>query len=231
MTHVYSTTGVLDVEAETHFKKQTRISAMNWACRLGLESCLRDANTLLKEHLATGTNIHQNNLQTVYCNGIRSSSTEDYLAFGLKLRGQANSAERLRIISALTCKRDSITMASLLQTSISAVGATFDFAYVSSAERTRVFNDIAANGQIGAAEAIKFLINNLDNANTHYTTNGLNSALVNLARFVVSDELRVEVIFKLSYFYRFTEMNLCFFFFFLVQLVAYRSFCHDIYYP
>lgn len=165
---------------------------MNWACRLGLESCLRDANTLLKENIATGRVIHQNNLLAVYCNGIRSSSQEDYTAFWEKLRGQTNSAERLRIISALTCKRDSVTMANLLQTSISTTATALG--YISSAERVRVFNDVAANGQIGAAEAIKFLIINLDIANTSYTQNSLNAALSNLGRFVVSDALRVEVI-------------------------------------
>lgn len=192
MSHLYSTTGVLDVEEETHFKKQSRITAMNWACRLGLESCLREANTLLKENLASGRVIHQNNLLAVYCNGIRSSTQEDYTAFWEKLRGQTNSAERLRIISALTCRRDSATLSNLLQTSIStAVNA---LGYVSNAERVRVFNDVAANGQIGATEAIKFLINNLDNANAQYGTNSLNTALSNLARFIVSDELRIEVI-------------------------------------
>lgn len=192
VTHLYSTTGVLDVTAETHFKKQSRITAMNWACRLGLESCLQEANALLKQNLASGTAIHQNNVLAVYCNGIRSASEADYTAFWEKLRGQTNSAERLRIISALTCKRDSATMSNLLQTSVSTVATPLG--YVSSAERVRVFNDVAANGQIGATEAIKFLIVSLDIANTQYGTNALNSALSNLARFVVSDELRVEVI-------------------------------------
>lgn len=192
LTHLYSTTGVLDVEGETHFRKQSRITAMNWACRLGLESCLRDANALLKENIATGRFIHQNNLLAVYCNGIRNATTEDFTAFREKLRGQTNNAERLRIISALTCKRDNATMSTLLQSSV-ATGAD-PLGFSSTAERVRVFNDIAANGQIGAAEAIKFLITNLDNANVAYGTNSLNTAVSNLARFVVTDALLAEVI-------------------------------------
>lgn len=185
---MYSTTGVLDVENEAHYHKQSRINAMNWGCRLGLEKCLTDTSTLLKSHMTSGVAIHQNNVATVYCAGMRSSTVEEYAAFMLKFQGETNADERLRILSGLGCRKNNDTLTAFIQTSVGT-----EVNYRTPAERYRVFTSVVANGAVGLEAAIKFLIDNMDAASTTYGANNLNNGIVLAAQYVVTEAHRVEV--------------------------------------
>lgn len=188
LTHLYSTTGVLDVENEAHYHKQSRINAMNWACRLGMEKCLTDSSALLKSHLTSGVAIHPNNVATVYCAGLRSSTVEEYASFMQKFVAETNGEERLRLLSGLGCRRDNETLTAYIQTSVGT-----EIAYRNAAERYRVFTSVVGNGNVGLEVAIKFLIDNMDLANTNFGTNNLNNGIVLVAQNVVSNAHRNEV--------------------------------------
>lgn len=195
LKNLYAATGVLDVENEPHYHKQSRISAMNWACKFGLEECLTSTNNLLKEYLSTNTAIHQNNFEAVLCNGVRTATQQEYENLWAKLQAEENTIVRQRIITAMACASDKEKLLAFIETSVGSMES--EVGYLSAAERYRVFTEVAANGQNGASVAIQFLRDNIDSANTMYGSSNVNAAIVQLARYSVTDNLQQEVIFDI----------------------------------
>lgn len=194
LKNLYASTGVLDAENEPHYHKQTRISAMNWACKFGLAECLTSTNNLLKQYLSTNTAIHQNNFEAVLCNGVRTATTPEYQNLFAKLKAEGNTIVRQRIITAMACASDKEKLLAFIETSVGSTES--EVGYLSSAERYRVFTEVAANGQNGTSVAIEFLKNNFDSANSNYGSTNLNAAIVQLARYTVTDDLHEEVIIR-----------------------------------
>lgn len=190
VAHLFNATGFEDVNNEAHYNKQSRILAINWACRTGSEECLKQSNTKLKQYL-TGTTIHQNVRASILCNGLRNGTIDDFLGLWKKLEGEQDLVERSRIISGLTCSRDEEQLTALIQTSTGS--AINELSYKSSSERYRVFNNIVSNGQVGLKVAIAFLLENLDDARSYYSINNVNTALTRTAAYVVTPALTIEV--------------------------------------
>lgn len=162
------------------------------ACRFGSEKCLTDANDKLRELLNNNRIVHQNNRNAVYCAGVRNATDEDYLKMWDRLRAETVSAERLSLISGLACTRNTTRLTDYIQTTVASAESGIRFPLQS--ERYRVFNDIAGNGINGTTVAVKFLFDNFDAAASSYGNSNVNNAITRLANFVITEELRTEVI-------------------------------------
>lgn len=169
---------------------------MNWACKFGLEECLTSTNNLLKEYLSTNIAIHQNNFEAILCNGVRTATQQEYENLWAKLKAEENTIVRQRIITAMACASDKEKLMAFIETSVGS--AESEVGYLSAVERYRVFTEVAANGQNGASVAIEFLKNNIDAANSMYGSTNVNAAIVQLARYSVTDDLHEEVIFVVT---------------------------------
>lgn len=194
LKNLYTATGVLDVENEPHYHKQSRISGMNWACRFGNAECLRSTNNLLKDYLTNNNAIHQNNFEAVLCNGVRTATQPEYESLWAKLQAEQNPIVRQRLITAMACADDKEKLLAFIETSVASRES--EIVYISAAERYRVFTQVAANGPIGTSVAIEFLRTNMDSANSNYGNANLNAAIVQLGQYTVTDELHEEVSFR-----------------------------------
>lgn len=184
VTGVFDYIGIRNlIDSEPHFNRELRIMATNWACRMGSEDCLEATNAELRQY---SDNIHSNMRPTIYCNGLRSNDSSDFLLLQTILNSTFDSTERNILLTALGCSQNGSLLLQYIKSSTENI-------YKSQAENYRVFTAVLDNGQLGLNVAVQFLKDHLLVAAVTYGSTNINNAMIATATNIVSTEIEEQV--------------------------------------
>lgn len=184
---LYTASGFQAASNEHHYRKQSRIQAIHWACDHGHADCLTKTFEQFSNFLANGTAIHQDHRGAVLCQGARNATNAQRLKLINLLQNENDQDERNRYIDALTCVNTAAHMLEFLQTSTGS-----EHRWTSQTERYRVFTQVARK-RLGWQVATEFLRTNLRDAAGFYGRGNVNDAFGRIAAQVNSAERKAKV--------------------------------------
>jgi aminopeptidase N len=203
----YSKFGVTINREDTNFDRHVRNLAINWACKIGIESCLESTTDLLKEFIKEGKEIHPDLQVSVYCNGLKNSSEDDYNFFLKKLENSLSSPERALLITSLGCSGNRDHLNTFIENTINGVYKTHEF--------STILNSVALGGPIGlelTLETLKekyskihdrqvfdFFKNKMTLIPEYLYRRNIISTLTNCAKYVATQSQNDMVIFQINY--------------------------------
>lgn len=184
---LYKDVGIHDLgNVETLGEKRAREVAIEWACRTGVESCLKEATTRLENVVYNRQQQIEPNLQGVLeCAAMRKVSTEFFLQAWTLMQTLDAGAEKNRLISALGCSQDSEQQQIYLNSTIS---ATPPPPVWTASERNAALRSVYENERNGLLNAIEFLLDNYAEVKRLYPNNAISTAATNMAGYVSSTE-------------------------------------------
>ncbi|KAF7280353.1 hypothetical protein GWI33_006129 [Rhynchophorus ferrugineus] len=161
-------------EANSHIKAFTKVLASSWACGLGHEGCLQEANSLFKEYKNNQV-IDQDIRSVVFCNALRYSKDSTDYDFMWTAYNNANSAnEQSTILTALGCITDKSILKDYLQETIK----NTDESRIQYQDVFTVFSAVYSGSLIGVDVALDFFRDNYDAIVEKYTPVNYQSKLL-----------------------------------------------------
>lgn len=163
--------------------KTARTIAINWACLSGDENCNRDTSELIREIGRNSSVEVAADLQfTVYCNGLRFASKDDFISILQKMQRSTVQGFRSTLIRALGCSQDPEIQTLYLEDTLNTDPEKPSYR---AQERPLVLQSVYANGgKTGALSAIEFIKErNLDIEETYV---GINNPTKNAVRGVAN---------------------------------------------
>lgn len=148
----YTRLGATAKSSDAFLDKFGRNTAINWACQMGHEQCLKDAAArmdLVSENKAT---IEQDHEGQIYCNGLRGASSATFKRMWNLIFGE-RAADKNMIMNNLGCSYDKDLIQWYLNTTLDASNA-----YTLN-DRAQVFSAIYNNGGIDGYEMTLEFVN------------------------------------------------------------------------
>ncbi|XP_055918386.1 membrane alanyl aminopeptidase-like [Eupeodes corollae] len=103
---VFRKLGMSSLKHESVLDVYNRNQVLNLNCKYGREECTKEIGKMLKEYLNDGNTIQVDIRSTVYCNGMRNASENDYDKLFEKFKYEKVAREKLRIRNGLACSRN-----------------------------------------------------------------------------------------------------------------------------
>uniref|UniRef100_U5EWR8 Aminopeptidase n=1 Tax=Corethrella appendiculata TaxID=1370023 RepID=U5EWR8_9DIPT len=190
---LYKDLGIEDKKNEHVVVKQLRTIAINLACRMGSEECLKSTSDKLKYFLAEPTKVNPNTRNSIYCNGLRNANADTFNKVLTDLHQSQDAAERVLLISVLGCSENEELLEKYLNTSLAVNSTEFNYR---EQERISVLRTVYTNGKNGAKIALNFIDENyekIDNLFGTFGGNPLSSSLIGISNFVTTKELNATM--------------------------------------
>lgn len=113
---MYVKYGLEENEYTTMMDQFARELAIDWACRMGDERCLRDTYAYLRRIALESLVVPKSLEITFMCNGLRGLDRQsEFNALWERMRNSNDQSERIRIIDGLVCSSDPVSLSNLLQ--------------------------------------------------------------------------------------------------------------------
>lgn len=150
----YNSLGIQSTANDRLLDRYGRNIAINYACRMGLESCLSDTTERLRLTLNNNIEVEVDHRSQVYCAGLRTADSELFLAFWNRLLNTEDITLRTLMGNALGCSEITANLNILLDTTLD---PTVNYI---AGERLRLLAAAAGNTHIGLEVALNFIENN-----------------------------------------------------------------------
>ncbi|KAK9737306.1 Peptidase M1 N-terminal domain [Popillia japonica] len=107
MKNLYDDVSFTITSSTPHVTVLKTALTLQWACELGLEDCVTEADKLFKDLVDNGADINPNIRSTVYCSALRQAETDTYWNFlWERYQNSRLATEQSIILTALGCSKD-----------------------------------------------------------------------------------------------------------------------------
>ncbi|XP_052888377.1 aminopeptidase N-like [Anopheles moucheti] len=190
----YIRMGMTSLEQDTLAQRLTREIVVNWACKVGSQSCLNHTAFLVKE-------IAENRLidadpdlrEPIFCNGLRNASLTVFDSIWQRMQASQDQSYRSELIRSLGCVEKESLVNKYLDSTISFNGSNYF-----NQERERVFMAVYKNGDLSMKIAMKFLLVNMDQVNLLYNKGNfggraISSIVRNMAQHITNEGMHTQL--------------------------------------
>lgn len=170
--------------------KHARTIAIDWACRTGDETCIKDTQDRVRKVIDDPTQeIEPDVRYIVYCNGLREATDEDYEAILKRLGAEDDQGERTILINALGCIQSSDIQKKYLESSINDKHPV----EYRIQEKTRILQGVYASGQTGLENAMEFIGKNHKAIQDKYSPpSPVKNTVIAMSERITTTELNVK---------------------------------------
>lgn len=188
----YTKYGVDEIEAEPVADKLIRPIIIDWMCSMGNVDCLTKTSEKLKAYITSeeGSAIIEPDLkQSIFCNGLRQSGSDEFVFLFQKMQKSSDSIERNLIIDSLGCIENVQIIEEFLWASFATNNMEVSFL---AGERLRIFQSIILNGLIGLEATIDFIEKNY--SELYATDTATISTIISIiSGYIVNEDLSTKV--------------------------------------
>ena len=177
---LFNRLGVYNINNEPRLDRYARTIAINIACQFQLSACLSQSLQALQTSLNTGTAIAPDLVSTIYCNGLRTATTANYILMESKLLQSTSQTERNTIITAMGCIQNPSLLTIYLGQAVKTENS------LSNGDKSRILTSPVNNGEASLRALINFVRVNFEAINS---INATTTVCSNIASRVSNQQL------------------------------------------
>jgi aminopeptidase N len=114
MTDIYDYLKFLPQSTDSRTDIYNRINILNWACKYGLEDCIKTSKELFEKFRTKSTKVPKDHRGVVYCNAVRHGNKTEFDFLYDRFLTEDISAEQLNLLNGMSCTKDQASIEVIL---------------------------------------------------------------------------------------------------------------------